>query len=71
MAQTLIHAGMPARRGVLPRLRALVHAHRVWRQRQELRTLPLHMLDDLGLTRAEAEAEARRPLWDVPSSWLR
>jgi uncharacterized protein YjiS (DUF1127 family) len=37
--------------------------------RRRLGELPGHLLEDLGLTREEAAAEARRPLWDVPSHW--
>ncbi|NTT86108.1 DUF1127 domain-containing protein [Tabrizicola fusiformis] len=41
----------------------------VRRQRAELARLPETLLADLGLTRAEALAEAQRPLWDVPARW--
>lgn len=40
-------------------------------QRQQLRKLDSALLADIGLTRAQAETEAARPLWDVPSDWLR
>lgn len=43
----------------------------LWRQRRSLAQLDAHLLEDLGLTRAEAEREARRALWDVPRSWRR
>jgi uncharacterized protein YjiS (DUF1127 family) len=43
----------------------------VQRQRARLATLDDRMLRDIGLTRAEAEAEATRPAWDVPSNWKR
>jgi len=42
----------------------------VWRQRQHLRDLDESLLDDIGLTRNEAESEANRPIWDVPAHWL-
>jgi uncharacterized protein YjiS (DUF1127 family) len=29
----------------------------------------LRNLDAAGLSQSQAQAEARRPLWDVPSSW--
>lgn len=32
-------------------------------QRRELLDLDDHMLADIGITRAEAESEARRPFW--------
>lgn len=41
------------------------------RQRRQLRDLDDAMLKDLGLTRAEAEAESRRIAWDVPAKWRR
>ena len=39
------------------------------RQRAALRRLDDAALDDIGLSRAEAEREARRPAWDVPATW--
>ena len=39
------------------------------RSRRALATLDDHLLRDIGLTREEAEAEARRDLWDVPLHW--
>lgn len=41
----------------------------VWRQRQTLRTLDADALRDIGLTRAQADAESRRSFWDAPESW--
>lgn len=40
---------------------------RVQRERQLLATLDDRMLKDIGLTRADANLEAARPSWDVPS----
>ncbi len=40
------------------------------RQRRALSRLSDQLLTDIGLTRAEAEAEARRSLWDAPGHWL-
>lgn len=42
-----------------------------WRQRHALDQLDDHMLEDIGLTRRDAHTEAHRPIWDVPSHWLR
>lgn len=39
----------------------------VHRQRRALARLDDDALADLGLTRHEAEAESRRPFWDVPA----
>ncbi|MEH6775110.1 MAG: DUF1127 domain-containing protein [Cereibacter changlensis] len=41
------------------------------RQRLQLARLDAAALADIGLTPAQARAEADRPLWDVPSTWLR
>ena len=35
------------------------------RERRTLAELPDHLLADIGITRAEAETEARRPFWSV------
>ncbi|HDR29046.1 DUF1127 domain-containing protein [Rhodovulum sp.] len=43
----------------------------VARQRHRLAELDDSMPRDTGLTRDEALAEARRPVWDVPRTWLR
>ncbi|MEM9229400.1 MAG: DUF1127 domain-containing protein [Pseudomonadota bacterium] len=47
-------------------LTALVRAHQVSRQRRALSQLPDDILKDLGITRLEANAEARRWFWDLP-----
>lgn len=39
----------------------------VWQQRQALRKLDIDALDDIGISRKQAFAEARRPIWYVPS----
>lgn len=39
------------------------------RQRNALAKLDDDALRDIGLTRSEAQAEAARPAWDVPSHW--
>ena len=41
------------------------------RQRRRLGQLGDRLLNDIGLDRPTAEAEAARPLWDVPSHWRR
>lgn len=40
------------------------------RQRRQLAELDDHQLADIGVSRAEAEAEAARPAWDVPDHWM-
>ncbi|WP_425091948.1 DUF1127 domain-containing protein [Tropicimonas sp. S265A] len=39
------------------------------RQRRQLKSLDAHLLRDIGLEPDEADSEARRPVWDVPSNW--
>jgi len=65
------HPILSHHRPVLTVARAAGRAIGVWRQRRSLAQLDDHLLEDLGLTRAEAEHEARRALWDVPASWRR
>ena len=47
-------------------LHLLAHALDVWRERRALARLDDTALHDLGLTRADAVAESRRPLWSLP-----
>lgn len=49
-----------------PSLADLAELHR---QRRALSRLDARSLEDMGVTRREAEAEARRPVWDVPAAW--
>lgn len=53
--------------GLLTRLRAAIA---VSAQRRHLADLDDVRLEDLGLTRAAARAEAARAPWDVPANWL-
>lgn len=41
----------------------LLRAYERQQQRRALRELDRHMLDDIGVTPEEAEAEARKPFW--------
>lgn len=50
-------------------LSRLAHMIAVWRQRRVLASLDDHALEDIGLSRSEAETEARRRFWDAPESW--
>jgi uncharacterized protein YjiS (DUF1127 family) len=40
-------------------------------QRRALAQADDRLLDDIGVSRDQALAEARRPVWDVPPTWLR
>lgn len=40
------------------------------RQRRALATLDAEQLRDIGVGRAQAQAEAMRPVWDVPANWV-
>lgn len=41
------------------------------RQRRKLADLDEAALRDIGVTRKEAQEEAKRPAWDVPHHWIR
>ena len=43
----------------------------LWRSRRALGALDAARLDDIGLSAKDAQAESRRPVWDVPKDWLR
>lgn len=47
-------------------LQLLLRWQQLYRERRLLRMLSDHQLRDIGLTRAQAEAEAERPFWDDP-----
>jgi uncharacterized protein YjiS (DUF1127 family) len=51
----------PSRPGLRQRLRLALHA---WRTRTQLARLDDRMLSDIGISRAEALAEADRAPWD-------
>lgn len=61
------HIARPAQsRAKLPRLLDLFA---LARQRRALAKLDAAQLRDIGVDRAEADIEASRPVWDVPSHW--
>lgn len=63
----LARARVTRRRPALPaRLLSLIG---LARQRRHLAELDAHLLQDVGLTRSEAEREAGRAFWDAPSHW--
>ena len=42
----------------------------VHRQRRHLAELSVHQLADIGITREEAQTEAARPFWDLPTEQI-
>ncbi len=58
----------PAAAATRRSLRSLLDLHR---SRRALAQLDDAALNDLGLTRAQANAEAARPFWDMPAAWPR
>ena len=63
---TLTFHRWPRSRGLFDFAR---HAAAVRRQRAALQRLDDAALKDLGLTRNQADTEAKRPIWDVPETW--
>lgn len=62
--------GRRPRAGLLARAWAgLLALRALRRQRCALTRLDADLLRDLGLSAAQAEAEAQRPIWDVPRHW--
>ena len=49
----------------------LAHAAKTWHQRRALARLDAAALRDIGITAAQRDLEAKRPIWDVPAHWLR
>ncbi|MEP0564713.1 MAG: DUF1127 domain-containing protein [Paracoccaceae bacterium] len=42
----------------------------IWRERNALNELSPHLLQDIGVSEAQAKAEASRPVWDAPARWI-
>ena len=70
MAHITLARPMPhrPRTGWLSRMSA---ALRLRKERLDLSGLTDTQLRDIGVTRTEAETEARRPAWDAPRHWHR
>ena len=64
----LVELGHLALAEIVVRIHMAVTQVKVWaersRQRRKLLELDEYRLRDIGLTREQAEAEARRPFWD-------
>ena len=50
---------------------SIATAMRLQRSRRALGSLDASRLEDIGISRAEACAEARRAAWDAPQNWLK
>jgi uncharacterized protein YjiS (DUF1127 family) len=65
----------PRRRHILPVVAApfarLAATLQFRRHRARLAALDDHLLRDIGISRAEAETESARPVWNAPSHWFR
>ncbi|WP_165474480.1 MULTISPECIES: DUF1127 domain-containing protein [Yoonia] len=48
----------------------IMQAAQLARQRRALAALDAHILCDIGITADDAQAEAGKPVWDVPRHWL-
>lgn len=71
MTTTSCSSARPVRQIHLPLPRTLSAYLSLWRQRRALERLDSAMLQDIGLTRTEAQTEALRPFWDAPDHWHR
>lgn len=56
------HSSRPQRSGLMRYLD-------LYRQRRALAALDADGLNDIGVSREAAQAEARRPIWDAPRHW--
>lgn len=66
IARTARSVRRASKPGLLTRI---LYAHRLRKERHDLYRLTDAQLRDIGVTRADAEAEARRSAWDAPSHW--
>ncbi len=69
-----VHIGFPGNRALsraLAKIRAVGATVSLWRSRQrerrDLMKLDDHFLRDIGITRSQAVAEAKKPFWIGPS----
>ena len=65
-SQTRRIAAPGRRAGLFTRLLA---AMALQRHRKSLSHLDDRLLDDIGLSQQQAQAEQQRPFWDVPAHW--
>jgi uncharacterized protein YjiS (DUF1127 family) len=65
-AQTNVSPVRPSLASLLRRVGAALALHQ---QRRSLAVLDDHLLDDIGITREAADAEAALPFWNAPQRW--
>jgi uncharacterized protein YjiS (DUF1127 family) len=70
MAHQSVLAGLGRRRWSLSLL-GLLRSMALRRSHLRLMELDDHLLRDVGLTRSEAQSEARKSVWNAPDHWLR
>lgn len=63
------HSSSSGHSGMFPLWIGVMARHSIWRQRQALKRMDDATLRDIGLTRRQALAEAKRPIWDAPETW--
>lgn len=66
---TLINTSIAHRRPRGSILKTVAHLVAVHRQRKALAHMDDAALEDIGISRSEAEREAKRPIWDAPETW--
>lgn len=52
-------------------LRRITDAVALHRSRQHLRALDARLLEDIGVSRNQAQNEAERAIWDAPDHWTK
>ncbi|WP_164658056.1 DUF1127 domain-containing protein [Tropicibacter sp. Alg240-R139] len=66
---TLINTSIAHRRPRASILSSIAHLVAVHRQRKALARMDDAALEDIGVSRAQANREASRPIWDAPETW--
>lgn len=52
-----------------PQFTSLLSLFALWKSRRELANLDAAQLEDIGISRREAHAEAHAAPWNVPAHW--
>ncbi len=69
-SSALLRPTLPAHRqiGLFTRLARRLA---LFSERKRLSEMPEYLLEDIGVSRSEADAEAKREIWDAPGYWHR